>query len=94
MPRYDLAKFKQKPEKKYLTEETDNIEKNVENKNEVKQQSGPQNKGGRKMKGEEPINKRFSIAFTELEYNTLSEKAGRIPMSVFIRDILREAGVI
>jgi len=49
---------------------------------------------GRPKIGDDIITKRFSIGFVEKEYQTLQEKAGRVPISVFIKDILRDAKVL
>lgn len=91
----DLTKFK-KPTTKYLSETSKNpISKVVtevkENKvsNIIKSE-----KIGRPIIGDEPISKRFSLAFTETEYKTLKENAGKIPLASFIRDVLKVAKVI
>lgn len=87
--RYNVQQFKKKPEKTYLVEENKESY-NLKNDNE----DLTKNKVGRKRKGEELINKRFSLAFTESEYNEVLEKAGKIPISAFIRDALKDSGII
>ncbi len=92
MAKIDLTKFK-KPTQSYLKEEPKEEPKEV---NLLKEKNKPAKteKIGRPTIGEEPISKRFSLAFTETEYNTLKENAGKIPLASFIRDALKAAKVI
>lgn len=89
----DLTKFK-RPTQNYLKEkEEPKIQNEVIVPKEVKKVQKVE-KIGRPTIGDEPISKRFSLAFTETEYNTLKENAGKIPLASFIRDILKVAKVI
>ena len=38
------------------------------------------------------LTKKSAVGFTEQEFNTIEQKAGRIPMAVFIKDFLLEKG--
>lgn len=49
---------------------------------------------GRPRINADVMTKRFSLAFTEKELESLREKAGRVPVAVFIRDILKDAKVL
>ena len=49
---------------------------------------------GRPTIGDEPMSKRFSLLFTENEYNSIKEKAGKVPLATFIRDALKVSKVI
>lgn len=99
MAKMNFDKLK-KPQKSYLKqmegakEEAKNLasENKKTSKKEEKKSEGV--KGGRPKIGDEPISKRFSLAFTETEYKKLKEKADRIPIAPYIRDILKDAGVI
>lgn len=89
----DLTKFK-RPTQNYLKEkEEPKVQNEVIVPKEVKNVQKSE-KIGRPTIGDEPISKRFSLAFTETEYNTLKENAGKIPLASFIRDILKDAKVI
>ena len=89
----DLTKFK-RPTQNYLKEkEEPKVQNEVIVPKEVKNFQKSE-KIGRPTIGDEPISKRFSLAFTETEYNTLKENAGKIPLASFIRDILKDAKVI
>jgi hypothetical protein len=89
----DLTKFK-RPAQNYLKEkEEPKVQNDVVAPKEVKK-SQKLEKIGRPTIGDEPISKRFSLAFTETEYNTLKGKAGKIPLASFIRDVLKDAKVI
>jgi hypothetical protein len=86
----DLTKFK-RPTQNYLKEKE---EPKVQNDVIVPKEAKKAEKIGRPTIGDEPISKRFSLAFTETEYNTLKENSGKIPLASFIRDILKVAKVI
>jgi len=89
----DLTKFK-RPTQNYLKEkEEPKIQNEVIVPKEVKKVQKVE-KIGRPTIGDEPLSKRFSLAFTETEYDTLKENAGKIPLASFIRDILKVAKVI
>ena len=89
----DLTKFK-RPTQNYLKEkEEPKIQNEVIAPKEVKKVQKVE-KIGRPTIGDEPLSKRFSLAFTETEYDTLKENAGKIPLASFIRDILKVAKVI
>ena len=91
MAKIDLTRFK-KPTQNYLKEEVDGREKVIISKE--KKKPAKIEKTGRPTIGDELISKRFSLAFTETEYNTLKKNAGRIPLAPFVRDILKNAKVI
>lgn len=86
----DLTKFK-RPTQNYLKEKE---EPKVQNDVIAPKETKKVEKIGRPTIGDEPISKRFSLAFTETEYNTLKENSGKIPLASFIRDILKVAKVI
>jgi len=89
----DLTKFK-RPTQNYLKEkEEPKVQNDIIAPKEAKKVKKVE-KIGRPTIGDEPISKRFSLAFTETEYNTLKENAGKIPLASFIRDILKLAKVI
>lgn len=91
----DLTKFK-KPTTKYLSEASKNPISKVgtEKQENTTTKVVKSEKIGRPTIGDEPISKRFSLAFTEKEYKTLKENAGKIPLASFIRDALKVAKVI
>lgn len=92
----DLTKFK-RPTQNYLKEkEEPKVQNDVIAPKEAKKAEKVKKveKIGRPTIGDEPISKRFSLAFTETEYNILKENAGKIPLASFIRDILKVAKVI
>lgn len=96
MAKIDFTKIK-KPEKSYLKEMGDEQERTDLSLSSSKNKIFPVKKVekiGRPIMGDEPISKRFSLAFTETEYNSLKEKAGKIPLASFIRDVLKVAKVI
>lgn len=43
---------------------------------------------------QEVRSKNLQIKLTEAEYNALKDKAGRIPLAVYMRDCLKEADII
>lgn len=89
----DLTKFK-RPTQNYLKEkEEPKVQNEIIAPKEAKKVQKAE-KIGRPTIGDEPISKRFSLAFTETEYNTLKENAGKIPLASFIRDVLKVAKVI
>jgi hypothetical protein len=89
----DLTKFK-RPTQNYLKEkEVPKVQDEIILPKEAKKVVKVE-KIGRPIIGDEPISKRFSLAFTETEYNTLKENAGKIPLASFIRDVLKVAKVI
>ncbi len=92
----DLTKFK-RPTQNYLKEKEElKVQNEVVAAPKPKEVKNAQKaeKIGRPTIGDEPISKRFSLAFTETEYNTLKENAGKIPLASFIRDVLKDAKVI
>lgn len=98
MAKLDFSKIK-KPEKSYLKEMGEEQDRKAasassEAKQKTKEPKKKPEKTGRPIIGDEPISKRFSLAFTETEYNTLKENAGKIPLASFIRDVLKVAKVI
>lgn len=98
MAKLDFSKIK-RPEKSYLKEMGEEQERKAASaSNDAKQKSEEPKKKpkktGRPIIGDEPISKRFSLAFTETEYNNLKKGAGKIPLASFIRDILEVAKVI
>jgi len=89
----DLTKFK-RPTQNYLKEkEEPKIQNEVTALKKVKKVAKTE-KIGRPTIGDEPVSKRFSLAFTETEYKNLKENAGRIPLALFIRDALKASKVI
>lgn len=89
----DLTKFK-RPTQNYLKEKQEpKIQSEIISAKQPKKVKKVE-KIGRPTIGDEPISKRFSLAFTETEYNTLKENAGKIPLASFIRDALKVAKVI
>lgn len=98
MAKLDFSKIK-KPEKSYLKEMGEEQDRKAASASSAAKQKTEEpkkkaEKTGRPTIGDEPISKRFSLAFTETEYNTLKENAGKIPLASFIRDILKVAKVI
>ena len=98
MAKLDFSKIK-KPEKSYLKEMGEEQDRKAASASSAAKQKSEElkkkpEKTGRPTIGDEPISKRFSLAFTETEYNTLKENAGKIPLASFIRDILKDAKVI
>ncbi len=89
----DLTKFK-RPTQNYLKEKEElKVQDEIVVPKEVKKAKKSE-KIGRPTIGDEPISKRFSLAFTETEYNLLKGNAGKIPLASFIRDVLKDAKVI
>lgn len=90
----DLTKFK-RPTQNYLKENEGKtkVDNQILVTNEVKKVEKKE-KIGRPTIGDEPISKRFSLAFTETEYNNLKNNAGKVPLASFIRDVLKVAKVI
>lgn len=43
---------------------------------------------------DEVRNKNLQIKLTEAEYNALKDEAGRIPLAVYIRDKMKDHGII
>lgn len=95
----DFKQFK-KPEQSIL------VQMESEKKQALKKQiesDSPKNKSksvtaksatGRPKIGDEIITKRFSMGFTAKEYKSLTDQANRVPLAVFIRDILKDAKVL
>lgn len=90
MVKIDLTKFK-RPTQNYLKEEERGQGDAISNE---KKKSSKGKKVGRPTVGDEPISKRFSLAFTQIEYDTLKKNAGKIPLASFIRDALKSTKVI
>jgi len=98
MAKMDFSTLK-KPKKSYLKEMGEEQERKAASVSSAAKQKSetPKKKSektGRPTIGDEPISKRFSLAFTETEYNALKENAGKIPLASFIRDVLKVAKVI
>lgn len=51
-------------------------------------------KMGRPVRGDAPLNKKISISLTAKEEGDIIEKAGNVPVSTYLRDILKKSGVI
>ena len=89
---FDLSKLT-KPDNQFLIKEkieTTAIQES-EKKKIVRKKA---EKVGRPIIGNEPLNKKITINFTENEIEKLIGKAGIIPVSPYIRDVLKKAGII
>ena len=88
---FDLTKLKEKHEnpkllvKKEVKEEISSVKKAKPSKN---------NKIGRPRTEKEPMSSPLTINFTEKEYERIKEKAGLAPMSVYLREVIKKAGVV
>jgi len=92
--RFDLTKFRT-PVKNYLTEDE---KKEVVTIKKTPSKSLPKEKKvgkvGRPTIEKSPLNSPLTINFTEEEYNKIKEKAGLAPMTGYLREIIKNSGII
>ncbi len=89
--KFDLSTLN-KTSQNYLSQS----EKKVVNKSETskKVEKKKAEKLGRPMIMSEPLNNKISANLTETELAKLKTKAGQVPITTFLRDVLKKAGAI
>ena len=91
----DFTRLKE-PQKNYLAEQPKEVlvVDNLKKKKKIVEQSQEPKKMGRPIMGDAPLNKKISIALTEKEENAIFDKAGGVPVSAYLRGMLKKSGVI
>ena len=85
--KFDLSVLN-KTSQNYLSQS----EKKVVDKGETRKKKAE--KLGRPMIMSEPLNNKISANLTETELAKLKTKAGQVPITTFLRDVLKKAGAI
>jgi hypothetical protein len=93
MSKFDLSKLN-KTSQNFLSK--GNEQQQIVKKNTVvkKSEKKKAEKLGRPMIMSEPLNNKISANLTESELVKLKSKAGQVPITTFLRDVLKKAGAI
>lgn len=93
----DLNQFKKITEKDRFLKPaipTPRVEEGDKKNEVVGKEKAKKSERGRPMISKEPLNKPVSFLVTETELNQIDGKAGMVSRGVFLREILKKAGVI
>ena len=95
--KFDLNKFKKIKESERFLRPIEEAPRVNDNKKEVvvkKERPKKSEKIGRPMLGKEPLNKKITLNFTVSEEEKIRDKAGDIPITTYLRNILKDNKVI
>lgn len=88
---FDLSRLN-KNSQNFLTRPEEKVVEKTTTEKVIKKKK--QEKNGRPMTTDEPLNQKITINLSETEINNLRSRAGQVPIATFLRDILKKAKVI